>query len=318
MNVMESVLNEKIDPYLTEESVRRVVARALERDVRVREIETLTGGCWNRVIGVAVDGGPDVVLKINPEKDDPGIKREFQVLSAFAEKTRMPVPTPYAVDTSEDPIPGTVLVMKRVDGVVLHHAFGRMSERGHRDVLDQVIRHVIDLHTVKGSTFGGVEAPGTGDWASFWLSRFDRVMTEIEESGHVGKPLLDRVYALRERFPEVLTAVKESTLTHYDIWSGNVMVSPRNGTADVTGFIDIPGYRADYARELSFMAMFGMLDAEALAQYAAVHRLDDGFELRMNVYNLKMHLKHIVMYPNEAYYREGAESCAAFIRRAVV
>ncbi len=317
MNVMESVLNEKIDPFITEESIGKVVARALEHDVDVREFKTLTGGCWNRVIGVAVDGGPDIVLKINPEPSNPGIKREFHVLSAFAEKTRMPVPTPYAVDTSEDPIPGTVLVMKRVDGVVLHHAFGRMSERGRRDVLDQIIRHVIDLHRLKGSTFGGVEEPDNHDWASFWLARFDRAMSEVEKSGHVGKPLLKSVYELRERFPEILETVEVSTLTHYDIWSGNVMVSPKNGSAEVTGYIDIPGYWADYARELSFMAMFGLLDAESLAQYASVHPLDEGFELRMNVYNLKMHLKHIVMYPHEAYYREGAEGCAAFIRRAL-
>jgi fructosamine-3-kinase len=110
-----------------------------------------------------------------------------------------------------------------------------------------------------------------------------------------------------------------STLTHYDIWSGNVMVdfegSGYPGQPFISGYIDIPGYWADYARELSFMEMFGLANDRFYGRYWAAYPRDDGFELRKNLYNLKMHLKHITMYPDQSYYREGAEACLRFIQQ---
>jgi hypothetical protein len=32
---------------------------------------------------------------------------------------------------------------------------------------------------------------------------------------------------------------------------------------------------------------------------------------------LKMHLKHIIMYPGDPYYREGARSCLGFLRSSL-
>jgi hypothetical protein len=77
----------------------------------------------------------------------------------------------------------------------------------------------------------------------------------------------------------------------------------------------LPGHWADYAREISFMEMFGLGDAEFHERYRAAHELDPGFELRKAIYSLKMHLKHVSMYPAEAYYRRGAETCLRTIER---
>lgn len=92
------------------------------------------------------------------------------------------------------------------------------------------------------------------------------------------------------------------------------MVDFADGQAHVSGFIDIPGHWADYARELSFADMFGVADDTFYSHYSNHHRLDPGFTLRKSVYNLKMHLKHITMYPDQYYYRQGAEACLRTIQ----
>jgi fructosamine-3-kinase len=50
--------------------------------------------------------------------------------------------------------------------------------------------------------------------------------------------------------------------------------------------------------------------------YLQHHELDDGFAVRANIYNLKMNIKHVEMYPGAAVYRQGAEENLEAIREA--
>jgi fructosamine-3-kinase len=106
-------------------------------------------------------------------------------------------------------------------------------------------------------------------------------------------------------------------MTHYDIWSGNVMIDVEADPPRVSGYIDIPGFYADYARELSFAMLFGIAGRRFFQTYLRYHELDDGFELRANIYNLKMNIKHVQMYPGQMVYQHGAAENLAFIRRSL-
>ena len=128
---------------------------------------------------------------------------------------------------------------------------------------------------------------------------------------------LSDVEKIRPHLPGLLDIGDRSTLTHYDIWSGNVMIDSQDGEILVSGFIDIPGYWADYARELSFMEMFGVANNRFYSMYGESYVLDPGFQIRKNIYNLKMNIRHINMYPQEVYYRQGAEKCLRAIQKAV-
>ena len=154
-------------------------------------------------------------------------------------------------------------------------------------------------------------------WASFWLPRFDAVVREVAESGLVDRRFLDRIEKVRPALVHFLDIGEQSTLTHYDIWSGNVMVDGFEDTPEVTGYLDVPGFWADPVRELSFAEMFGIANRLFYEVYTAVHRLPDDWQLRRDLYNLKMHLKHITMYPGERDYREGAARCLATVESLI-
>ena len=319
MNVNERLLNECIDPFLTADRLAEVGRLALGHPVRVREASVLSGGCWNRVIAVAFAGDePELVYKINPEPGNAGLAREYRVLERFAE-TELPVPTPVYLDGGGSVIPGTLLVMKKVPGVVMHRIFGRLAAHDREQVTEQIAHAVGRLHRRRGSGFGGVELDAgerVAEWAEFWLPRFDRAFEDIASRNLLAADFLAEVARAREGFGPHLGIGPEATLTHYDIWSGNVMLARGEDGFHVSAFIDVPGHWADYARELSFMEMFGVADAAVYRIYREYRELDPGFEMRKNIYNLKMHLRHITMYPDEAYYRQGAEACLRRIRRA--
>jgi aminoglycoside phosphotransferase (APT) family kinase protein len=317
VNVQEQLLREKIDPGLTDNVLGEVCTAALGEEVAVRGFDILTGGCWNRVVAVVADGR-DLVLKISPHAADRKIIREFHVLKEFRRQTDLPVPEPLLLDETGKYTPGTLLVMKRIPGVVLHQCYGRLSNGDRSRITVEIAEHLAALHDITSIGFGGVElSPEKRHerWADFWLPRFDAVLNDV--AGIMPAYLLDRARAVRPAFAAALDIGRRSTMTHYDVWSGNVMVDLESRPPRVSGYIDIPGFFADYARELSFAMMFGLADATFFKTYRKRHDLDGTLELRMSIYNLKMNIRHMQMYPSEYYYEQGATECLSVIERTI-
>ena len=71
---MESALVDRIDPFITPDNLALLASRAVGHEVRPRRTEVLTGGCWNRVVGVDLgDHEPDLVFKISARRAAPGM-----------------------------------------------------------------------------------------------------------------------------------------------------------------------------------------------------------------------------------------------------
>jgi fructosamine-3-kinase len=318
MNVQEELLREKIDPHLTAANLAAISTRIYGERVHVSGARVLSGGCWNRVIGVEFEEDlSGLVFKISPNREDTKVINEYRVHAFFAEIETMRTPEPYLLDTSEESIPGTVFVMERIPGKVMHSCFGYLSASERDRITGKIAEDLAVLHENQEEGFGScADSPDARHptWPEFWLPRFDAVMKDVRESELVDSKLLGRVDSVRATFPIALDIGPTATLTHYDIWSGNVMIdidSP--GGAEISGYIDISGFYADYARELSFSEMFGIADGGFFRRYGQTHPIDPGYRLRACIYNLKMSLKHVTMYPSESYYRRLAEECLAFI-----
>ena len=310
MNVNEELLRETIDPYLTRDNLSALATVALHRKTRCGNYSVLKGGSWNRVIAAPVEGEErQLVFKICPRRCDADFIREYEVLRYFRSKTRMPVPEPLYLDREGKRIPGSVLVMWKIGGTVLHDLMGILTSEQRRLVVADIARHLTELHTLTESGFGGVELRAGKRferWEDFWIPRFDAVMCRMRALRLVEEPLLDEILDVREEFPRVLQDVTIGTLTHYDIWTGNVMVEFREGRPVVSAFIDVLGYYADYARELSSMG--SLADRQLLAAYFRGHGRDGNFGLRRDIYSLKMNLQLVEMYPTEALHRAAARS----------
>jgi fructosamine-3-kinase len=319
MNVNEKILQEKIDPHLTANNLTAICSESLGKNVTVEKAYILTGGCLNRVIGINLkEELPSLVLKATPAMKDEGFKHEYAVLQYFMEKTSVPVPTPLFYDDSGESIPGTYFVMKKVDGANMHHL--NFSLHDIREITEQLAKILIKLHQQKRQGFGSIEQSFDHDiteWSDFWLPRFDEAISKVISGGVVPETLICRIEKVRPYFDKLLNIEQTATLTHYDVWSGNIMINRNNGCMKITGLLDVQGYWADYARELSFMEMFGVANDYFYNLYQEVHPLDDTFHIRKDLYNLKMHVKHIHMYPDQAYYREGAEKCLQTVENEI-
>lgn len=322
MNVQEELLKQKIDPYLTKENLESLAAEATGEKLTIRDAVPLSGGCWNRVLRVNFeDPHPDLVFKISPNSRDEKVTNEYLVHRRFAEIPEMRTPRPYLLDSSESRIPGTVFIMELIPGLVMHSCFSHVSNKDQDRIIETISTDTAALHRIKEPGFGSCALPvekRSSNWPSFWLPRFDRVMADLEKSCLIPEDFLLRIAAVRKHFPRLLDIGSTATLTHYDIWSGNILIDMETpGGPQISGYIDISGFFADYARELSFAELFGIADCLFYRRYQEFHEIDSGFRLRTSIYNLKMSLRHVMMYPDEAYYRQIAESCLAFIEAEV-
>jgi fructosamine-3-kinase len=307
-NVQEDLLRQKIDPYLTVDNLTALATEALGVRTVCDGYTVLTGGCWNRVIAAFVDGGKRrLVIKVTPRVADPDLEREFAVLRFFRAHTSLPVPQPYLLDVSGARVPGSLIVMASVPGTVLTDARPRLSS-GERELLSTELAEIVaDLNARQEAGFGGVELPAEqrpATWPEFYLPRFDGVLAEAEKQGLVPGELLAELHQLRSQLPRLLDIGPRGALTHFDIWTGNVMVDFRDGRPFVSGILEPCGYFADYAREIA--SLFSLADERFMQVYEQRHGLDESYGARFSLYTLKMSLQLAIMYPADPAHVECA------------
>jgi fructosamine-3-kinase len=211
--------------------------------------------------------------------------------------------------------------MEKIPGMVLHQAYAWLSHQAQEQITRQLADCLGELHQINSIGFGGVEISEeelNPDWPATWLPVLDEIIEQIKATNLLNPGFLKKIEHVRPELPKLLSIIPQSTLTHYDIWSGNVMVNTVNGNAQISGFIDVSGQWADYARELSFMEVFGLATPDFYHYYQAYHPLDDEFQLRKSIYQLRTHLKHMTMYPGESYYRQGAQRSVQIIENALL
>lgn len=313
-------MRKSIDPALTPARLTAIATKALGREAKAVSFRVLHGGCLNRVVAIEIEGEPrGLVLKVSPRPVPGEVEREAEVLRYFARATRLRVPRPLLVDTSCALLPGPYLVMERLPGVVLHDVWDTLPREHRRGLAEEIARDITELHEQRVTGFGGVELPPEqrrGSWPEVWIPRYRDVLAEARRLAHLPTAVLDRAEEIMTWFPSLLDIGSTSTLTHYDIWSGNILVQAGPDGARVTGYLDLPGYWADRAREISFMELFGLTEVTTSPIYRARHRPDDTFDLRKHAYNLKMNLRHVSMYPGEVRYRDGVLDCLVALERA--
>jgi fructosamine-3-kinase len=210
------------------------------------------------LLGRLVDG-TEVVVKRCPYPAE----LEADGLLALA---RAGVPVPAVIGHS-----ASLLVLERVGGPPDWAGLGRAVAR---------------MHQVTGPRFGwhqdnsgGLTTQRNGwadDWPTFFVER--RVLAHLHDPS-IPEPLAERLRrACAGPLPELLPQRPPASLTHGDLWSGNVVGG--------RWLIDPAVSYADRELDLVFMQMSGTLPSEFFAAYLDELPLDPGYEHRRDALRL--------------------------------
>ncbi|GAA3446130.1 phosphotransferase family protein [Planomonospora venezuelensis] len=288
----------------------------------------LSDGFANAVWRLVLDDGREVVLKLSPPPELEQLRYERNLLRAEAMVYRracLPGPELLCAGFDDPVLGGDYLIMSALDGV----AWNRAPEAPAGVLRRELGGHLARLHTVTGDVYGYPHAQLTGPtWRSAFLAMTGAVLDDAARYS-IGLPVpAGSVRAAVEAAAWALDEVTVPALVHFDVWPGNVFLTPgslNGGPARIQAIIDHErAFWGDPLADFVTPTIFGELeeDDEIVAGYreaGGVVPFDERARVRMALYRLYLCLVLLAengprQYPEEEYAPLRDLSAAALVR----
>lgn len=268
--------------------IHEILASCMGENIKIKNVEPIGGGCIHNARKIETDRGR-FFLKFNYSLDEDMFRKEFLGLKILKEAGEISVPEPLHSGS----IGGKAYLLtefvnssgKKYDFWI---GFGTSLARLHKN----------HLHTAYGLDHDNYigRLPQKNDFKDNWLDFFIRMRLEKQIMLAVENKLIDVSFAEKFRklykvFPGILLDEPPSLL-HGDLWSGNYMT----GKDGMAVLIDPAVYYGNREIELSFTHMFGGFDPEFYRSYHSEFPLSNGFEDRIDIYNLYPSLVHTNLF----------------------
>ncbi len=185
------------------------------------------------------------VLRVAPPDDAGFLFYEYRMMRQepalhrmIRRCTQVPAPRIVAYDFSRRHIDRDWLIMDRLPGEPLTAARSPLSAEDVETVLAALGRHVAQLHTITGRTFGyrGRHHPMSPQktWPDAFGIMWKKLLDDVRATGLYSQDLYDLAISLYPRHRRAFEGPFAPCLCHMDLWSENVLVD--NGR--LTGLID--------------------------------------------------------------------------------
>jgi fructosamine-3-kinase len=170
------------------------------------------------------------------------MRREGLILETIQQLEDIPyVPQLLGYDFGRELFERDYMFIEKLSGVALHDIKEKLTPENLQEIEYQVGQYIARLGQVNGKSFG-YPGHGPGHDSNSWRSAFVAMMKAVLNDGEsLEAPLPVSYNVLREIIHQhayALEEIKEPALVHWDLWAGNVFVTPQNGKYVLEGIID--------------------------------------------------------------------------------
>ncbi len=269
----------------------------------VRDVRAIGGGDINEAFHVVLADGSEAFVKTRADVAPGEYAAEAAGLRWLAEPGA--VRTPRVLDLGEH-----YLALEWI-------APGRLDAAG----AEELGRGLAATHLAGAARFGGLGGSDRGeparfgslrlsnepspDWPTFYAERRLRPLAAIaREQGALSASAVRAVERVCERVAELTGPAEPPARLHGDLWSGNIMADTRGRP----WLIDPSAYGGHREVDLAMLRLFGAPSERVFAAYEELAPLADGWEQRVNLYQLLPLLVHALLFGSS--YRTAAERIA--------
>ena len=131
------------------------------------------------------------------------------------------------------------------------------------------------------------------DWVLFWQQNRLGYQLRLAHSNGLDREMIKLGDRLNERMNRFFTDYRPvPSLLHGDLWSGNRAADERGNSV----IFDPASYYGDHEADLAMMELFGQPSGEFFDAYRDVFKIDSGYSIRRDLYNLYHILNHANLF----------------------
>lgn len=266
----------------------KVINASTGLTLRVTDMEFISGGCINNTLKLETEH-EHFFIKYNSDTGHDMFEKEFNGLSVLFNAGSIKVPE--------------ALGYGEIDGnkyLLLEFIDSRSPREDFWELFGEALAGLHKNNTAENFGLDHDNYIGSlpqsnrlhRNWVEFFI--LERLEPQVERARELGR--FDAGYAqkfreLYDKLPALLPP-ESPALLHGDLWSGNFMV----GYHGEPVLIDPAVYYGHREIEMSFTRMFGGFNNEFYEVYYQSYPLIDGFEERVDIYNLYPYLVHVNLF----------------------
>ncbi len=268
------------------ETIGADIEAATGRRARLRQQESVGGGCINQAVRVEY-GDSSYLVKLSSAGQVEMFVAEALGLQELQQCSELRIPEPLCWGDNGQ---SSWLVMEYLD----------LGGRGDAAALGAGLA---SMHRITRPAFGWVRDNTIGstpqintpanDWIEFWRERRLRFQLDLAAHNGAGRSLQAGGERLLDEFPRLFSGyIPVASLLHGDLWGGNQAYT-RSGEPAI---YDPAVYYGDREADIAMTELFGGFGSGFYAAYREHYPLDDGYAVRRRLYNLYHILNHFNMF----------------------
>jgi len=262
------------------------ISDATSEQFDIKNYSSVGGGCINTAYRITSDS-KSYFVKLNTVNKLSMFEAEAEGLAELAKANAVRVPH---------------AVCSGVVGSQAYIVMENLDLNGHGS-MQTFAEQLVKMHRYTHSQFGWHRENTIGstpqhndykpDWQTFWKKH--RLGHQLQLAKHNGanKRLLDKGERIQSDLDKFFSGYEpQASLLHGDLWSGNYAFTSEG--EPVT--FDPATYYGDRETDIAMTELFGGFSHDFYAHYNAQWPLDDGYQIRKNLYNLYHILNHFNLF----------------------
>jgi fructosamine-3-kinase len=269
---------------MSDAAIRAGLASILPTDILATPAQPVGGGCSNECFRYGTAMGP-VFVKVANENSIDMLIAESVGLHELRVAGAVRVPQVLGIGVAEG---HALLALEWIELVrATPSSDAKLGEQ-----LATQHRVTKPLYGFKRNNFIGRSAQSnlwSRDWVNFWRERRLEAQLLLAESNGVDEQFIERTTVLMALMDGFFTSyIPVASLLHGDLWGGNYAAD----SSGVPVIFDPAVYFGDRECDLAMTRLFGGFSEEFYTAYHSAWPLDEGWQQRVELYNLYHVLNH--------------------------